>query len=523
MKLSVGYFDALPSKKIYNPIITDYDFEKAICELVDNALDIWIKTEMQLKTKIEICLNLDNQTILVKDNAGGLVKEDLKLIVAPGHTSNTLLDQTIGIFGVGTKRAVVHLAKKIIVKTHNVADITYQVEYDEEWLRDEETWRVEIYKVDEIPANETHIELLKLRYTINSEKVEKLKNHLSEVYAKFLQMGNVEIVLNNTTLKPKTFENFSGHPEFRPKSYVMNVFDGSEKAQVKILAGVCTISSTSEYGVYLYCNNRLIVKSVKEENVGAIMHPECGIAKIFVFINGPAELMPWNSSKSNFNYNSDTFLAIQSRLKEITGHYMKLSRSLSKNSLWADVAKYEKYEVQTEDMGNNFEIKKVSLPVIPIMRHTTQERLKNLNREVLDEKPWTRGLFDSLQVVDLIIHRSYNQRNRIALLVLDSTLEIGLKEFLVFQSGKTYREADLDSIFSTINSSRRNVIKEIRRYLLTGAKYDKYWSKVEFYYKKRCDLVHSTATPNVTDEEIEEYKNVVQTIFTHLFGLRFVL
>ena len=64
-------------------------------------------------------------------------RQDLSNVVGPGHTSNVEKDETIGIFGVGTKRAVVALAQDIRIKTRRLSEITYQVEFDDDWFKEQ--------------------------------------------------------------------------------------------------------------------------------------------------------------------------------------------------------------------------------------------------------------------------------------------------------------------------------------------------------------------------------------------------
>lgn len=113
MKISAGTINAIPNKRIFLSIIADYDLRRAICELVDNPLDNWTKRGKKRALKISITLNVQQQTIQVEDDSGGIPESALELIVSPGATSNTIDDNTIGIFGVGTKRAVVALAQDV--------------------------------------------------------------------------------------------------------------------------------------------------------------------------------------------------------------------------------------------------------------------------------------------------------------------------------------------------------------------------------------------------------------------------
>lgn len=524
MRKPLGSFEATVSKRIYRPIITDYDFEKSICELVDNAIDIWIKNNKFGNIIIEINPDISNQSIIIKDNVGGLKAKELPLVVAPGHTSNSIKDETIGIFGIGTKRATVHLAELIIIRTHHKDEVTYEMQYDQKWLEDDNTWNIYYDQVDDIPIGETHIELLKLRYELNESLIADLKKHLSEVYAKFIEIDNFKILLKGEELNPIKFENWSYYPNYEPNLYKTNDFTTyAENVEIEILAGLSLMSSPiiGEYGVYLYCNDRLVAKALKDKILGVIPHPECALAKIFLNIKGPAGLMPWNSSKSDLNTNSEVFKDIRKMVFEITDRYMRLSRSLSKNGMWGELLKFDKGKIVTQELPNIKGIRKYNLPNIPPTRQKTEDKIRNVNEDVLDSKPWTRGLLESMQAVEMILNKSYKQKNRIALILLDSSLEIGLKEYLIFQNGKTYTESKLQELFNTINSGRKKVIAEIRKFIMSEKKYDKIWNKVEFYYKKRCDLIHSTSTPSILDPEIDEYKDTVQNIFNLLFGLTF--
>ena len=100
MKTEVGILDATPSKRLFLSIIADYDLNKSICELVDNALDVWSKDGRKQNIKIDIQLNERQQTISVEDNAGGLPESELRYIIGPGLSGNAATDDTIGIFGV---------------------------------------------------------------------------------------------------------------------------------------------------------------------------------------------------------------------------------------------------------------------------------------------------------------------------------------------------------------------------------------------------------------------------------------
>ena len=71
MSRYVEDIDARPSKRIFQTIIADYNLERSICELIDNALDIWVIRGRQNSLVINITLDLQRQNIIIVDNAGG--------------------------------------------------------------------------------------------------------------------------------------------------------------------------------------------------------------------------------------------------------------------------------------------------------------------------------------------------------------------------------------------------------------------------------------------------------------------
>jgi DNA gyrase/topoisomerase IV subunit B len=160
MKIRIEPINATPSKRLYLSIIADYDVNKAICELVDNALDIWVLAGRAKGLTVDIVLDEIQQRIHASDNAGGVKKSDLHLIVAPGYTGNPEHQEIIGMFGVGTKRAVVALAQEVKIRTRHSGD-TFQVEFNDDWIKESDDWLLPVDQVDNIPRGTTQIELTK--------------------------------------------------------------------------------------------------------------------------------------------------------------------------------------------------------------------------------------------------------------------------------------------------------------------------------------------------------------------------
>lgn len=522
MKKSVDTIEATPSKRLFLSIIADYDLNRSICELVDNALDVWTRGGKRSSVSVSVKLDPVQQTILVEDNAGGLRKSELRYIVGPGQTGTSPSDETIGIFGVGTKRAVVALAQDIKLTTRFSKEGTFQIDFDEKWLEEDDNWNLDVYQVDEIPQGTTIVELQKLRFHIDEELTQHLREHLSATYGRFLRDGSVLLKLNGIPIEPKFFENWAYPPGYSPTKYsgTLRTLEGRE-VRVEAVAGLTRESSPAagEYGVYLYCNDRLTARALKTFEVGfakgqaGLPHPKISLTRVLVYLNGDARSMPWNSSKSDISTKHEVFLALHDWLVQAVKDYASLSRIWMGD--WPDKVFRHTAGTIKEVKDVNFPtVRKSFLPPLPKSRPRYGEVITQKNRSIAKRKPWARGLYEGVIAADLIFKQKLEQKNRIALVVLDSTLEIAFKDYLVNESGTVYNDAKLLSIFQ----NRSLVHAEIKTYLKIGTDV---WKKIEHYYHLRCKLVHERATVGLSDGQVEDFRAVVEKVLRKMFRLNF--
>jgi len=104
-------------------------------------------------------------------------------------------------------------------------------------------------------------------------------------------------------------------------------------------------------------------------------------------------------------------------------------------------------------------------------------------------------------------------RDKHALIVLDSTLEIAFKEYLVNDSGTYYSDAQLLTLFS----KRHLVQQEIQKYVTIDAAI---WKKIGHFNGLRNKLVHERSTVGLDDAQIKDYRSVVETVLKKLFKLK---
>lgn len=520
MKRESGIVDGTPQKRLFWSIISDYSVSTSICELIDNALDIWLRNGRQSSLCVEIELDINNKTLRITDNAGGVPESELQVLISPGASLNSPDECVIGLFGVGSKRAVVALAQTVRIKTRRGDGKTYQIDIDESWLEGE-GWEMPVYEVDEIAPNTTVIDLMRLRYTLDEAAQEKLRAHLRETYAKFLCDSRFDIKINQESLEPLLFDSWAYPPNFEPRYYMfeINMEDGGNLG-VEIYAGLIRDRdpSADNYGVYFYCNNRLIMKGVKESAVGyirgaaGIPHPDASLARVIVWFHGPAKLMPWNSTKTAINFGSPAFTALLNVLLPVVSDFSSLSRRLKED--WENlVFRFDKGEINHMEIANVEGVRRSFLPSLPRVRKKPIERLKEINKAVIESQPWVVGLLESLAAQEVISRQRFETRNRIALILLDSTFEIALKEYIVHTEGLNRSGQSLEDLFK-----QRDAVISVVRQRITFP--PSLLRRIGHYYLMRNKLVHERATVDVTDGDIQNFRDAVVISLGLLFDVR---
>jgi len=526
LKAEIETIDGTPEKRLFLSIVSDYGLKTGLLELIDNAIDLWTSKGRKQSLSVDVLLDPNRQIISVVDNAGGVKEEDLRMLIAPGASSNALSDESIGIFGVGGKRAGIALGEAVSIQTRHQKEKSLQIDITTEWLETED-WHIPAYQIPNIDPGTTKTEITKLRQPFDQNAVDTIRADLSETYHWFLKNG-CSIELNGTPIQGKSFEKWAFPPGFCPKEAKFPIKPADERSvKVEFTSGLISDRDpeASNYGVYFFCNNRLIVKELKTREVGyfvsseaGVPHPDASLARTIVKLNGPAELMPWNSSKSGINYTHEVFLLIRPKIIELQSYFSSLSRRTKHN--WdSEVLAHKKGSIEPLKSNEILSSKKIVLPKLPRVRAKPRITvLLETNEKLIDAKPWTRGLVEAMGLVDLVTKQGLDTQNRAALILLDSNFEIGLKEFIVNRKDlyplKTYNDAFISNLFQ----NRTNVINVVTQHIkLTTPTLN----KITYYYSLRNKLIHERATVGITDRQIEDYRKLVERVLKKLFGLKF--
>ncbi|MER8492708.1 ATP-binding protein [Mesorhizobium australicum] len=199
-KQQLEIIDGTPEKRLFLSIINDYDLRTGLCELVDNAIDLWTENGGKGSLNVQITLDDARQIIYVADNAGGVRENQLRLLIAPGASRNRASKDIIGTFGVVGKRAGVALGELVEIRTRHKKEKSLQIDITKDWLGSED-WSLAAYEIPDIDPGTTSVTISQLRQRMDEDDIEALYSHLCATYSWFIEQG-CSIIFNETPVIP---------------------------------------------------------------------------------------------------------------------------------------------------------------------------------------------------------------------------------------------------------------------------------------------------------------------------------
>lgn len=328
--------DIMPSKRIYDALIQDISKEQAICDLIDNSIDNWKILE---KTGLlEVNISISESKIEIKDNAGGIDLKTLPLLLMPGGTNRSGGKGIKGIWGVGAKRSLFFLGKKITILTHKKNDNGLKLEVDEGWFTKDEgldKWEIE-YDIDNSrPEEVTKIIIENLKVILNPFSIGEIRKFITRTYRDEIKEGNLQVTFNGEIIEIITKIPWSKSEYAPPSRYITDVPvpHSDRKVHVEITLGVMTQPGEEySYGIDFIGNGRIILQNnldwrmgFKRERLG-LAHPTINRFKAVVRVSGDSRDIPWNSAKSDINPNHPIYVHIADLVFQVSRQYVSFLR-----------------------------------------------------------------------------------------------------------------------------------------------------------------------------------------------------
>ena len=352
------HINATPTKELFiDFMIRDISLTDAIIDLVDNAIDgaRALRGDGNLDDlKVEI--KTTPEYFSISDNCGGFTAETGRMYAfrfgrAGGAPS---VAHSVGQFGIGMKRAIFKMGRHFSVKSTTKAT-RFEVEQDiDEWAKDPE-WRFLFKEVAEdldVPQDQwgTSIRITRLHPDVKGcfgpgnfkgRLREALRSRIGTSIEKGLTVflnghaivANTQVILADSDLLP---------------AYKQETFKKEQQPAVKVslYCGLGESEDARAAGWYVYCNARLVLEADKTDLTGwggkngtrlPAFHPQFNHFRGFAYFNSvDASLLPWNTTKTALNVDSEVYRGIRSAMRTLMRPVIDFLNELSKEKAQKD-------------------------------------------------------------------------------------------------------------------------------------------------------------------------------------------
>lgn len=331
-----------PTKRFFVSMLTrDIELADALLDLIDNCVD---GATRQLKGKVhksdaykgfEATLTLSSKSFDISDNCGGIPEDAIKdafLLGRPKLDKDKNLP-TIGMYGIGMKRAIFKIGKKAVVESY-ADDGAYAVTYDEQWLKpDNENWDLSIEKINNHKKKGVIINVPTLKPEIgrqfgNEQFLNGLQNKISEHFGYLMQKG-FTVRVNGQKVPQQTLQlyttDISKTNGIRPYDFEADEDGVNIRVTVGFYRPLASIEDVDEAaerpigseqaGISVICNDRLVLDNDTSLKTGwgdggvPKFHPQFrGIAGFIIFSTNTPEKLPISTTKRDLEVGADIFL-----------------------------------------------------------------------------------------------------------------------------------------------------------------------------------------------------------------------
>ncbi|MFD2113256.1 ATP-binding protein [Thiorhodococcus fuscus] len=414
---------ASPTKAFFVRMITrDITLEDCIFDLIDNSIDGAWKTEgsppMTLEpheglSKYDIRIEADPNKFSILDNCGGMsLDQAVEYAFSFGRKIADHADgYSIGVYGIGMKRAVFKLGNKIRIRS------TYRDEHGgrhsfavpivvSKWIEnDEPPWDFDID--DDEPLENDGVEILVEDLNSGASEafrnpsfLENLKRMIARDYSLHMS-GGLKVALNGESIRARPIE-LRKSDEFSPMrmSYEEQI-DASKKVTVEIIGGMAALPYDDNEppedrsrdrerisGWYIACNGRIVLAADKTDVSGwgsddlPSWHGQyTGFLGIVLFTSEDAESLPLTTTKRSVDRTSVVYR------RALRPHMRDVSRAWIDYTNWRkqDLAEAKKKEAETRSIPIH-QIQAQSSTKLPNLTVKPRQKMANVNYSVSRER-----------------------------------------------------------------------------------------------------------------------------------------
>lgn len=348
-----------PTKEFFVEMLTrDIELNDAILDLLDNCLDGVVRSSSNKNkaqdgnyyASYEADITISNDSFTIRDNCGGIPRETAEnyaFRMGRVPTTNTG-EATIGIYGIGMKRAIFKLGREAVVHTRHHNE-RYSVRIPSEWVGNADDWGFPIEdnaQENSLQRDGTEVCVTQLNDSIaelwNTEEnitafVEELKTAIQESYSLIIQKGFV-IKINGSKIEGKPVELLvqkdpSNRQGIRPYVFTNEYDDVKVRLAIGFYAPMASDdeidamneSKRSSYdaGITIVCNDRVVLYNDKTYLTGwgtsgvPNYHTQfIGIKGIVIFESNNPKSLPMTTTKRGIDHSSAVYVAVKDKICE---------------------------------------------------------------------------------------------------------------------------------------------------------------------------------------------------------------
>ena len=347
--------DARPVKSFFVEMLTrDIDLVDAILDLLDNCVDGILRQRKNSSGEkpyegSNAQIMFDGNSFSISDNCGGIPWDLHEYAFRMGKPKDRDSDlPTVGVYGIGMKRAIFKIGKQCLISTRNQEDC-YEVEITSKWIEDPDDWDLPVSESSRPDKEDGTIIIIdELNETIarrfredtenfTRELTDKVKTHYAFILAKGFEVkiNNRKVEAKPTRLVFNKTENTQG-TDTAVRPYIFQ----TESDGVKVFLTVGFTRpipsqedvnneqeekrySSMDAGWTIICNDRAVLYCDRTELTG---WGEAGVPRYhtqFIAISGIVEFqsndaskLPTTTTKRGIDASSSLYLQVKNRMRE---------------------------------------------------------------------------------------------------------------------------------------------------------------------------------------------------------------
>jgi hypothetical protein len=127
----------------------------------------------------------------------------------------------------------------------------------------------------------------------------------------------------------------------------------------------------------------------------------------------------------------------------------------------------------------------------------------------MKDAPWLLGIIEALKCVALIRSSTLSTRNRLSVIMLDSTLEISLRQYLQNIKKVTLDPKEHRPRFKLFDIAKKNINVPVE-----------VWDHLDYYWNTRNPQYHQDANISVPDIVYNEYAELICFMLDKMFNMK---